>query len=192
MIIIGILAPDNSSEIEKALKNIIHSKGYISAVNENSIQTKKKLALYERSGIDYSIIIFNAKKIYPVNLDILILDNAKNQKIVTLDLIKCITERTMLIYNTDNGYLPALSHPNAIDYGFDPNSAVTISSVGYNDTSTDILLYISRPLFGIFSNNIYIGELLINSEQHTDIPNLIPAIICGLVCDIIYEHTVKI
>ncbi len=192
MITIGILAPDNSVQIKTALKNIIHSAGYVSAVNDNSIQTKKKLALFERSGIDYCIIVFDVRNIYPVCLDILILDNAKNQKIVTLDLIKCITEKTILIYNTDNGYLPALTHPNAIDYGFDRNSAVTVSSISYNDTSIDILLYISRPFCGIFSNNIYIGELLVSSEQQSDIQNLIPAIICGLVCDIIYEHTVKI
>lgn len=192
MITIGILAPDNSVEIVNTLKDIIRQNGCVTAVNENGIQTQKKLALYERSGIEYAVVIFNPKKIYPVALDILILDNAKNQKLVTLELVKCITEKTLLIYNTDNGYLPALNHPNAIDYGFGRNSAVTISSIGYNDASVDILLCINRPFSGIFSNNIYVGELLVNTQMHSDIANLIPAIICGLVCDIICEHAVKI
>ena len=46
--------------------------------------------------------------------------------IIELNFIK-----TVLIYKTDNGYLPKIEHQNAIDYGFSSNSSVNVSSIEY-------------------------------------------------------------
>lgn len=192
MITIGILAPKNHLQISKLLSDTLSLNKSLQAIISNNQKTQNKLDFFKKSGIEYSIVIFKATKIYPVKLDILILDNAENKKIVTPELIKCINNNTILIYNTDNGYLPNLEHPQAIDYGISPDSSVSVSSVNYHEQTTEFLIYIKREICGIFKNTIKIGELKINTKNDTQIDNLLPAVICALLCDVVNKSVFNI
>ena len=190
MIKIGILAPENHEEIAESLLDIFKINHIIAAVKTNSKNIKKQLNFLEKSGIEYSIIIFEKQLIYPIDLDILILDNAPNQRIITYSLVECVNNRTTLIYNTDNGYLPKLDHENAIDYGFSSNSSVTVSSIEYFKDSKSFILCIQRPLLNIFDEAIAIGEIPILHINNLEIYSQIPAAITALICNIpIYKKS---
>ena len=158
MIKIGILAPKNHKEIVQSLLDIFKTNHIIAAVKTNSKNTKKQLDFLEKSGIEYAIVVFENQLIYPVDLDILILDNLPNQKIISYSLIECVNDNTTLIYNTDNGYLPKLEHENAIDYGFSQNSSITVSSIEYYKDLKSFILYIQRPVLNIFNEDIPIAD----------------------------------
>lgn len=190
MIKIGILAPENHEEITNTLLDIFKINHIIAAVKTNSKNIKKQLNFLEKSGIEYAIIIFNNKLIYPVTLDILIIDNAPNRRIITYSLIECVSEKTTLIYNTDNGYLPKLDHENAIDYGFSTDSSVTVSSIEYFQDSKSFILYIQRPLSNLFNEIIAIGEIPIIHINNNEISNQLPAVITALILNIpIYKKS---
>lgn len=192
MICIGILAAQNSQEIANALVTVMKSKHQLTAVKYNNPNIENEIKLFEYSGIDYALILFDRYEIYPVNLDILILDNPENKRIVSYDLLKCIKEHTIVIYNTDNGYLPYLDHPNAIDYGLNSSSAVSVSSVNYFfDSHISFIVSVQRELSGLFST-LPIGEVRIDSDSSISISNQIPAVICALVCGLIDYLCVKI
>ncbi len=195
MIKIGILAPDNHKEITQTLLDIFKKSHIVSAVKKNTKDIKKRLSFLEKSGIEYAIIVFDHKLIYPLTLDILIIDNAPNKSLITYSLVECVSEKTILIYNTDNGHLPKLEHDNAIDYGFSPDSSVTVSSIEYFLDYKAFILYIQRPLFNIFSEEINIGEIPVIHINNYDILSQLPAVITALICQIpIYNktHTIKI
>ena len=192
MLTIGILAPNNSAEISNALQILFKHNRELFAVKKNSRTILDDIDLFEKSGIKYTIITFDKKKIYPVLLDVLILDNENNKKIVDYELVKCVGEKTILIYNTDNGYLPHIEHPNAIDYGFCSASSVSVSSINYNENNISLIISVQRSFCGLFYNTCQIGEFLIESCFITKISNLLPAVICGLVCDVINYAVVKI
>ena len=184
MITIGILAPENHKEITKTFLDIFKTNHIIPAVKKNTKEIKKQLAFLEKNGIEYAIVIFNEQLIYPVNLDILILDNAPNRHIITYSLVECVTSKTILVYNTDNGYLPKLDHEKAIDYGFCCNSGVTVSSIEYYKDSKSFILYIQRPIPNIFGENISIGEITVKRINNLDIISQLPAVISMLVLNI--------
>lgn len=189
MIKIGILAPHNDIKIQKALLHIFKDNHIIAAVKKDNINIEKELSFLERSGVLYTIIIFNEKEIFPTDIDILILDNAQNEKIVSYPLISCINKDTVLIYNTDNGYLPKLTHPNAIDYGFSKNSTVTISSVKYSkNLDFSFILCFQDFLHDIFLNPLPIGEFLVNGIPEIDLISQIPAIICAILCRVMEKY----
>ncbi len=192
MLKIGVLAEKNSSKIVDSLTVILKSNNNLIAIKNNSNRILKDVDFFEKNGIEYSIIIFNSSKIYPVSLDILILDNEDNKRIVSYELIKCIGENTILIYNTDNGYLPHIEHPNAIDYGFCSDSTVSISSVDYSDNKISLIVSIQKPFQGIYEDYFDICEFLIETKYITKISNLIPAVICGLVIGAINYTVLKI
>ena len=189
---IGILAPNNSTQIVNALVMIFKSDRKVVAVKKNNPKTDYELNFLDKSGIKYALIIFNEKKIYPVELDVLILDNEQNSKLVSYDLVECMSEKTILIYNTDNGFLPHINHPNAIDYGYNPTSSVTISSVNHRENSISFIVSIQREICGMFDNILPIGEILINSKYKAELCNLLSAVICSLVCGIINYAEIKI
>lgn len=184
MIKIGIVAPENYEEITNTLLDIFKTNHIIAAVKKNTRDIDNKLLFLEKCGIEFAIIIFETGLIYPVTLDILILDNAKNKSIITYSLIECISEKTVLIYNTDNGYLPKIEHQNAIDYGFSSNSSVNVSSIEYHKNSKSFILYIARPVLNIFGDEISIGEIPIMHINNKDIISQLPAVICALICGI--------
>ena len=190
MIKIGILAPKNHKEIAQSLLDIFKFNHLIAAVNTNSKSTKKQLNFLEKSGIEYAIVVFENQLIYPVDLDILILDNAPNRRIITYSLIECINKKTTLIYNTDNGYLPKLEHENAIDYGFSSNSSVTVSSIEYSPDFKSFILYIQRPISNLFKETITIGEIPIIHINNQEVSNQLPAVITALILNIpIYKKS---
>ena len=190
MIKIGILAPENHEEITKVLLDIFKKNHIISAVKKNSKDIKKQLKFLERNSIEYTIIIFDKPLIYPITLDILIIDNAPNQRIITYSLIECVSEKTILIYNTDNGYLPKIEHENAIDYGFSSDSSVTVSSIEYIADYKSFILYIQRPFSTLYDEEIAIGEIPIIHINNQDISNQLPAVITALICNIpIYKKS---
>lgn len=184
MIKIGILAPQNNKEITKTLLDIFKMNRIIAAVKSNSKDIKKELNFLEKNGIEYAIIIFDNQLIYPVALDILIVDNAPNRHIITYSLVECVSEKTILIYNTDNGYLPKLEHKNAIDFGLSSDSGITVSSTEFLSETTAFILYIQRPLTTIFQEDIPIGEIPIIHINNQDISNQLPAVILALICNI--------
>lgn len=184
MIKIGILAPDNYEEITKTFLDIFKANHIIAAVKNNSKDIKKKMAFLEKNMIEFALIIFDQHLIYPIDLDILILDNAPNTSLVTYSLIECVSDKTILIYNTDNGYLPKLDHPNAIDYGLSQNSSVTVSSIKYCFDTKSFILYIQHQLYNPFNEDIGISELSITPINNQEISNQLPAVITALLFDI--------
>lgn len=189
---IGILAPNNSTQIVNALVMIFKSDKTLVAVKKNNARIEHELNFLDRNGIKYTLIVFNTKKIYPVGLDVLILDNEQNTRLVSYDLIECMSERTILIYNTDNGFLPHINHPNAIDYGYSSTSSVTISSVNYTENSISFIVSIQREIYGLYDNILPIGEILISSGYKAELCNLLCAVICSLICGIINYAEIKI
>lgn len=184
MIKIGILAPDNYEEISKTFLDIFKANHIIAAIKKNSKDIKNKLAFLEKNGIEYVLIIFEQHLIYPVNLDVLILDNAPNTRLVTYSLIECISDKTILIYNTDNGYLPKLEHPNAIDYGFSQNSSVTVSSINYFPDTKSFILYIQNTIYNPFYKDISISEFHVTPINNHEISSQLPAVITALLFEI--------
>lgn len=184
MIKIGILAPNNYEEITKTFLDIFKANHIIAAIKNNSKDIKNKIAFLEKNKIEYVLIIFEKHLIYPIELDILILDNAPNTRLVTYSLIECISEKTILIYNTDNGYLPKLDHPNAIDYGFSQNSSVTVSSINYFPDAKSFILYIQHTIYNPFCKDISISEFPITSINNYEISSQLPAVITALLFDI--------
>lgn len=183
MVVIGISAAKNSLQIAKALLLIIKSNKKVAAVKHCSALSAKEVKIFSMHGIDYFLIIFDSEKIYPVNLDILILDNPDNLFFLDINLFKCIGNQTVLIYNTDNDFLPHIEHPNAIDYGLCTNSSISISSVSYLPNShISLCVCIQKK----FSNPIYrcidIGEIHVDSKFKFDISNQLAAIICAFIC----------
>lgn len=190
MIKIGILAPENHEEITKALLDLFKKNHIVTAVKQNSKNIKKQLDFLEKNSIEYAIIIFDNSLIYPITLDILIIDNAPNRRIITYSLIECISEKTILIYNTDNGYLPKIEHENAIDYGFSSNSSVTVSSIEYLADYKSFILYIQHQFSNLYGEEITIGEIPIIHINNQDISNQLPAVITALICNIpIYKKS---
>lgn len=190
MITIGILAPENHEEITKVLLDIFKKNHIIAAVKKNSKNLKRQLDFLERNSIEYAITIFDKPLIYPITLDILIIDNAPNQRIITYSLIECISDKTILIYNTDNGYLPKIEHKNAIDYGYSSDSSVTVSSIEYLADYKSFILYIQHPFSTLYGEEITIGEIPIIHINNQDISNQLPAVITALVCNIpIYKKS---
>lgn len=184
MIKIGILAPQNHKEITNTLLDIFKINHIIAAVKKNSRDIKKNIAFLEKNGIEYAIIVFEKSLIYPINLDILIIDNMPNKSLITYSLIECVGEKTILIYNTDNGYLPKLEHKNAIDYGFSSNSSVSVSSIEYLPNTKSFILSVQRPLNNIYDEEITICELPIININNYDISSQLPAVIASLICNI--------
>ena len=191
MIKIGILAPGNSDEIIDSLVNMLKKCKKMVAVKQNSRRINNDIRLYEKTGIEYVFIEFGNKRIYPVDIDIMILDNARNDNIVSYDLIKCISDNTVLIYNTDSGYLPYIDHPNAIDYGFGINSCVGISSISYSDNKISVIVSIQRPFIGLFFNKIDVCEFSVEVFAINKTVNIIPGIIILLLCDLFSCSNVK-
>ena len=188
MIKIGILAQKNGEEIAQELYlrlTISDSKAVIVHDCQSVISESEYL---NDNGVDYMIIIFNYKEIFPVFLDILVLDNSENENIVSYRLVDCIRENTYLIYNTDYGYLPMIEHPKAIDYGLYPNSTVSFSSIEYNFDSVSVLLSVQRPIKSIFGNEIEIGEYRFNSINKIFASNFIAVSVCSILLD---EHSIK-
>ncbi len=184
MIKIGILAPDNCEEISKTFLDIFKANHIIAAIKKNSRDIKSKVSFLESNGIEYTLIIFERNLIYPIDLDVLILDNAPNTRLVTYSLIECIGEKTILIYNTDNGYLPKLEHPNAIDYGFSQDSSVTVSSINYFSDTKSFTLYIQNNIYNPFYGDIAISEFPITPINNYEISSQLPAVITALLFDI--------
>ncbi len=191
MIKIGILAPDNHEEITKTFLDIFKANHIIAAVEQNSKDITKKIRFLEKNKIKYALIIFNHHLIYPVDLDVLILDNAPNTTLVTYSLIECVNNNTIVIYNIDNGYLPKLDHPNAIDYGLSQNSSVTVSSIKYYSDRKSFILYIQNPLYNPFCEVIGISELQITPINNLEISSQLPAVITSLLFDIPISSTVN-
>lgn len=193
MTTIGIFACTNTSEIIEALLLLLKNDRNTVALKSYYDESEADFEFYNYSEADYVLIPFSRNHIYPVTLDILILDNPDNKRIVTYDLIKCIDENTILIYNTDNGYLPKLEHPNAIDYGFSQTSTVSISSIEYLGSSSYSFIISVQENFKCLNGGIYpVGEILINCSSDIKIENRIPAVICGLVCDARERNEIKI
>lgn len=184
MIKIGIVAPKNYQAIAKTLLKLFEASNIPCAIEKNSESTASRLDFMEKNGVLYTITIFNYKLIYPILLDILIIDNAPNGRIVTSALAECVGENTILIYNTDNGYLPKLEHKNAIDYGFSPNSSVTVSSIEYFSDSKAFVMCIQRSLPRLFSEDIEIGEIPVCPINNRDIESQLPAVIAALLCSV--------
>lgn len=193
MVVIGISAAKNSLQIANTLLLIIKSNKKVAAVKHYSRLTSRDAELFSLHGIDYFLIIFDTEKIYPVNLDILILDNPDNLFFLDINIIKCIGNKTVLIYNTDNDFLPRIEHPNAIDYGLCAKSSVSISSVSYLPNShISLCVCIQKK----FSNPIYrcidIGEIHVDSKFKFDISNQLAAIICAFICGLTNYTDIKI
>ena len=184
MIKIGILAPENCKEIAKTLLDIFKINHIVVAICKNSKNIRKKMSFFEKNKIEYTLITFDKHLIYPVDLDVLILDNAPNTKLVTYSLIECVSDKTILIYNTDNGYLPKLEHQNAIDYGFSSSSSVTVSSIDYSNEKKSFVLYIQQPLHNPFGDDIFISEIPISPINNQEISSQLPAVITALLFDI--------
>lgn len=191
MIKIGILAPENCKEITKTFLDIFKLNHIVVAICENSKEIKNKISFFEKNRIEYALITFDRHLIYPVDLDILILDNAPNTTLVTYSLIECVSNKTILIYNTDNGYLPKLDHQNAIDYGFSTTSSVTVSSIDYSNEKKSFVLYVQQPLHNPFGENIFISEIPITPINNLEISNQLPAVITALLFDIPICNTIN-
>ncbi len=184
MIKIGILAPQNHKEITNTFLDILKKNHIIAAVKKNLRDIKKNVTFLEKSGIEYAIIVFEEALIYPIDLDILIIDNMPNKALITYSLIECVREKTILVYNTDNGYLPKLEHKNAIDYGFSSSSSVTVSSIEYLMYTKSFILSVQRPLNNIYGEEITICELPVININNYDISSQLPAVITALICNI--------
>ena len=193
MVKIGILACCNTAEITEALILILKTDNNTIALKNNYSTENDDFLSYIYSETHFLIIPINQEKTPQFTLDILILDNPNNQRIITYDLVNCVTENTILIYNTDNGYLPKLEHPNAIDYGFSPTSTVGISSVEYLSSNTcSFIVSVQKPLNCLCGKIFPIGELLTISNSDIKIENRIPAVICSLICTHNYKNPIKI
>ncbi len=193
MVKIGILACCNTAEITEALILTLKTADNTVALKNNYNTENDEFLSYIFSDTDYLIIPINHEKTPQFTLDILILDNPNNKRIITYDLVNCVTDDTILIYNTDNGYLPKLEHPNAIDYGFSPMSTVGISSVEYSDCNTcSFIVSVQKPINCLCGKIFPIGELLTISNSDIKIENRIPAVICSLICTNNYKNPIKI
>ncbi len=191
MIKIGILAPKNCKEISKTLLDIFRQNHIVVAICENTKEIKNKISFFEKNRIEYALITFDRHSIHPIDLDILILDNAHNTTLVTYSLIECVSDKTILIYNTDNGYLPKLEHQNAIDYGFSTTSSVTVSSIDYSNEEKSFILYVQQPLHNPFGKDILISEIPITPINNQEISNQLPAVITALLFDIPIYNTIN-
>ncbi len=191
MIKIGILAPKNCREISKTLLDIFKLNHIVVAICENSKEIKNKVSFFEKNRIDYAIITFERHSIYPIDLDVLILDNADNTTLVTYNLVECVNDKTILVYNTDNGYLPKLEHQNAIDYGFSTTSSVTVSSIDYSNEEKSFVLYVQQPLHNPFGKDFLISEIPITPINNQEISSQLPAVITALLFDIPICNTIN-
>lgn len=193
MVKIGILACQNTSEITDALILILKNSDKSVAIKSSLSEYINTAGFYDYSEIDYLLITIEPGHICPCTLDILILDNPVNKRIVTRDLIQCIDDDTILIYNTDNGYLPKIEHPNAIDYGFSPKSTVSVSSVKYDSGMSCSFIVSVQDNFRCLSGKSYpIGEILISCNSDIKLENRLPAVICGLVLGSTERNEIKI
>ena len=192
MLKIGIYACENTAEIIEALLLILKDSNSSVAIKNNQNYKMDDILRCAYQEIDYILIPLNDKNIHPVTLDILILDNPNNKNIVTYELVDCISEDTILIYNTDNNYLPKLEHPNAIDYGFSQESTVSISSVEYNESACSFMLSVTKSFPCLCGDMCPIGEILITCNSDIKLENRIPAVICGIVCENSKRNVIKI
>lgn len=191
MIKIGILAPGNCKKITKTLLDIFKLNHIVVAICENSKDIKNKISFFEKNRIEYVLITFKEHSIHPVDLDVLILDNAYNTSLVTYSLVECVNDKTILIYNTDNGYLPKIEHQNAIDYGFSATSRVTVSSIDYSCQKKSFVIYVQQPLHNPFSEDIPISEIPITPINNQEISSQLPAVVVALLFDIPVCNTIN-
>lgn len=193
MTVIGILAPENVRKIEATLRKMFSQNHKRVATVNGMSTTEDELYSLKRIGTDYCIILFNKGRICPHYVDILIIDNSKNENIISYDLIKCISPSTRLIYNIDNQFLPLIEHPNAIDYGLSRSATVTVSSIDPQRDGASFVYCIQRPFRTLFDTRLEEGELLVNlSFEKQDVSNLLPAVTCGLLCGLLTNDKVKI
>ncbi len=191
MTVIGILAPASSHQIETALKKMF-AKNHKRVATVRGLRTMDdELFALRRIGTDYCIILFQKERIYPHYVDILIVDNSGNDRIISYDLIKCISPSTRLIYNTDHQAMPVIQHPNAIDYGLSRDATVTVSSIDPKSEGTSFVYCIQRPIRTLFDEPMDQGEVLVSSDKG-DVTNLLPTVTCGLLCGIFTDNTVKL
>lgn len=193
MTVIGILAPGNVRKIEASLKKLF-SKSHKRVATVSGVRTTEdELYALRRIGTDYCIILFSKEHICPHYVDILIMDNAHNENLISYDLIKCISPSTRLIYNIDNQFLPFIEHPNAIDYGLSRSATVTVSSIDAQSDGTSFVYCIQRPFRTLFDTPMEEGELrVLLPFEKSDVSNLLPTITCGLLCGLLTNDRVKI
>lgn len=193
MIVIGVLAPGNSFKIVNHLKRFFKRNNKRVAVIKGVNTHESELLGLMNIGTDYCIIIFNTVHICPHYVDILILDNMKNEKIVSYDLIKCISPNTRLVYNIDNDYLPFIEHPYAIDYGLRRNATVTISSIDDKIDGMNFFFCLQKPISTLFNTQHDEGEVFVSAGfEKSDVSNILPTITCGILCGLLEEDTVKL
>lgn len=176
MIKIGVYAFENTQEIIDALLLLLKS-------SNNSVIIKNYPLENTEISCDFILIPFKNNEACPIPVDILILDNPNNLNLLNNSFINYFSENTILIYNTDNGFLPKIEHPKAIDYGFSQNSSVTISSIKYNNNlPISFILSVQKSFTNIFGNSYPIGETIIFTNSDFKIENSIPAVICNMIC----------
>lgn len=189
--VIGILAPTCAQKIEAALKKMFAKNHKRVATIHGLCTMDDELYALKSIGIDYCIIRLDRSRMLSHFIDILIIDHAGREQVITYDLIKCISPGTRLVYNSDHRFMPQILHPNAIDYGLSRNATVTVSSIDPEGDGTSFVYCIQRPIRTLFDALMEESEVLVRAEKG-DVTNLLPTVTCGFLCGIFTGGTIKL
>lgn len=182
MVSIGIFSPECKNLINKYLQTLFAKNGkkYVSLLHSVDREAMRTLI---SSDIDYLII--DLESVDYDFVDIMILDSNKKS---AAEIIKHICPSTHLIYNIDNGF-PALTHPHAISCGLSQQAAATVSSM----SDSEFMFCLQKPVTTLFGNYVGESELLVHpSQARAEVGPALPAVTCGIVCEVITSDELTI
>lgn len=183
MVNIGIFAPHSKRMILECLKEMFAQNGY-KYLSVSHTLTHDTLQSLTSSDIPY--LFLDLENVCIDFVDILILDTTVPAEVQ--QAIKYICPSTHLIYNVDNGF-PLLSHPHAVSYGLSQHASATISSVA----DSDFIFCLQSPVITLCENYVGEGEILVRTgENPALVAHFLPAVACGILCEIIREDVVII
>lgn len=177
MVSIGIFSSEYKNPINQYLQKLFlrSRKKYMSlfhSIDQNTMHTLLS------SDIDYLIIDL---EYVPFDfVDILIIDSA-NALSSARFISRHICPSTHLIYNVDCGF-PQIIHPYAISCGLSQRATATVSSVSEND----FIFCLQKPVITLFDNYIGESEMLVHPPVAvSSVSSILPAVTCGVICEII-------
>lgn len=190
MTVIGIISAEDTKKIEKILRKLFLSRGIRAVTVDGGRITEEQLSGLSNAGVKCCIVTLNQSDIHPFYLDILILADSR---VISFNLIKCISSTTRVIYNADGRKLPFFDHPNAISYGMSYDAEATISSVDDKCEDISFVFCLQRPLTSLSGKLLYAGETsVVLSGMKAGVSEALAAVTCGLLCDLPLFQTVKI
>lgn len=184
MVSIGIFSSEFKNPINQYLQSLfLHSgKRYVSLFH--TIDPSSLQALLS-SDIDYLII--DLQNVPFDFVDILILDST-DALASARELSRHICPSTHLIYSIDDGF-PQIIHPYAVSCGLSQQATATVSSV----SDENFIFCLQKPVITLYDNYVGESELLVRApDEGTSVTSVLPAVTCGVICELIKNDVLVI